>query len=312
LNKETIYKYFNLIFKILIGVFALVFVVLKIKLALSQDGADLSAMKMDYSFVVVALVLMLINWGIESYKWRWLIQKYINVSFFKAFGLVLSGITISIITPNRVGEIPGRVFLLKNTESRKDLIWLTSLGAFSQLMVTILVGALAFYFTSQYFSKYLSNSLFLILLVVVLILILVFVFYQKLPLLFNKIPFFNKIGSENIHLSFVEMIKLLFLSGLRYAVFCLQFWLVLKAFQVELIGKEILLIPICFFIASIIPTMLLSEIGVRSSVAVFVFGMVSDNVIAIVLASLLLWVINIAIPAMFGLFNLKQLTILKN
>ncbi|MCB9360051.1 MAG: flippase-like domain-containing protein [Flavobacteriales bacterium] len=312
MNKETIYKYFNLIFKILIGVFAFAYVVAKIRSALIQNGADLCTIKIEYSFVVMVLVLMLINWGLESYKWKWLIQEHIKISFFKAFGLVLSGITISIITPNRIGEIPGRVFLLNNTEFRKDLIWKTSFGAFSQLAVTILIGTSALYLTSEYFIEYFSNSLVIMLLIGVLILILLFIFFQKIPSLLSKIPFFNKMGSENIHLSFVEIIKLLLLSSLRYGVFCLQFWLVLKAFQIELIGNQILLIPVCFFMASIIPTMLLSEIGVRSSVAVFVFGMISDNVIAIILASLLLWIINIATPAMFGLFNLKQLTILKN
>ena len=312
MNRETIYKYFNLIFKILIGVFAFAFIVLKIKSGLSDNLGYIKSTKINYIYIVLTLFLMFVNWGLEIYKWKYLIRKCVQVSFLNAFRYVLSGITVSLITPNRVGEIPARVFLLEKKEQRKNLIWLTGLGSFSQLMVTILAGTLAFYFTSNYFFEYLSNSLLLMSLTGVFFLILVYVFYQKLPLLFNKIPFFNRIDSENIHLSFTEMIKLLFLSGLRYAVFCLQFWLALKVFQIELIGKEILLVPICFLIASIIPTMLLSEIGVRSSVAVFVFGMVSDNVIAIVLASLLLWIINIAIPALLGLFNIKQLTILKN
>jgi uncharacterized membrane protein len=124
----------------------------------------------------------------------------------------------------------------------------------------------------------------------------------------------KKLSSVNFkQLSFKELFNVTILSGIRYSVFCLQYWLILKAFNIDLIAvKELMLIPVCFLIASIIPTLLLSEIGVRSSVAVFVFGMVTDNIIAIVLASLLLWIINIALPAMLGLFNLKQLTILKD
>lgn len=255
---------------------------------------------------------MLLNWGLESYKWKYIIRNYVQINLFKAFKLILTGVTISLITPNRVGEIPGRVILLNNTESRKDLIWLTSIGAFSQLLITVLIGIVGLYFSNNYIENNYSNFLVLALLGCVLLLIMFFVFFQKMPSFFQKIPFLKRLSSNDFHqLSFVELTNVLVLSGFRYIVFCLQFLLVLKAFQIELIDNEILLIPICFFIVSIIPTMLLSEIGVRTSVAVFVFGMVSDNVIGIVLASLLLWIINIALPAFLGLFNLNQLTILK-
>ena len=62
-------------------------------------------------------------------------------------------------------------------------------------------------------------------------------------------------------------------------------------------------------IASIVPTILLSEIGVRSSVAIFVFGIVSHDTMAVVLSSVTLWAINIALPGLLGVLNLKQLKI---
>jgi len=64
-------------------------------------------------------------------------------------------------------------------------------------------------------------------------------------------------------------------------------------------------------IASFIPTILISEIGVRGSVALFVFGTVSNMDIQIILSSVLLWLINVALPALIGLINLNDLKILK-
>ena len=69
------------------------------------------------------------------------------------------------------------------------------------------------------------------------------------------------------------------------------------------------LIPFCFLITSSIPTIVISEIGVRGSVGLFVFGIISDNNLAILSASVLLWVINVALPALFGLFFINQFKI---
>jgi Lysylphosphatidylglycerol synthase TM region len=294
-------------------VFAFVFIVYKIKSGLAENLNYIKSTKVEYQYLVISLFLMLLNWGVESYKWKYIIRKYVQINFFKAFKFVLTGVTISLITPNRVGEIPARVMLLNGDEKSKDLVWLTTLGAFSQLLITVILGVIGLFFSSHYFENYYFNFLFLVLFGCVLLLSMLFVSFQKMPSIFQKIPILNKLSSKDFkELSFVELANVLILSALRYAVFCLQYWLVLKAFTIHLDEiQEIMLIPVCFLIASIIPTILLSEIGVRTSVAVFVFGMVSDNVIAIILASLLLWIINIALPAFFGLFNLNQLTILK-
>ena len=94
-------------------------------------------------------------------------------------------------------------------------------------------------------------------------------------------------------------------------VFSFQYFLVLKAFNINLNSwNEILLIPLCFLVTSAIPTLLISEIGVRGSVALFIFGVLTNNHYAIVLSSLILWCINVAIPAIFGLLFIKRLKII--
>ncbi|MDB4534356.1 hypothetical protein N9242_05730, partial [Vicingaceae bacterium] len=91
-----------------------------------------------------------------------------------------------------------------------------------------------------------------------------------------------------------------------------QYFLVLRAFGLSLDGvNELLLIPVCFLIASFIPTILISEIGVRGSVALFVFGTFSDLEFQIILASVVVWMINVAVPALLGLLNLKELKLIK-
>jgi uncharacterized membrane protein YbhN (UPF0104 family) len=131
---------------------------------------------------------------------------------------------------------------------------------------------------------------------------------------FNRFEYFKKRQLFSALSTFTrkELFKILALSFLRYLVFFLQFFLVLKAVGVNISNfQEIMLIPLCFMITSCIPTLLISEIGVRGSVALFIFGVVSDMEIEIILASILLWLINVAVPALLGVFNLKEVKILK-
>ena len=56
-----------------------------------------------WNFLGVFL-FMIINWGIEAVKWKLSVRKIQQVSFSRAFKAVLSGVSFSVGTPNRMGE----------------------------------------------------------------------------------------------------------------------------------------------------------------------------------------------------------------
>jgi hypothetical protein len=62
-----------------------------------------------------------------------------------------------------------------------------------------------------------------------------------------------------------------------------------------------------FLSMSVIPTIALTEIGVRGSVAIYFFGFLSENVIGIMTAAFTLWIINLVIPALIGTLFVYQL-----
>ena len=70
-------------------------------------------------FFVWTLVLMFVNWGVESLKWQFLMNKVERISFLKAYEAIFSGISVSIFTPNRMGEWFGRVFIMKKANPWK-------------------------------------------------------------------------------------------------------------------------------------------------------------------------------------------------
>ncbi|MBI3236044.1 MAG: hypothetical protein HYZ42_18750, partial [Bacteroidetes bacterium] len=59
-----------------------------------------------------------------------------------------------------------------------------------------------------------------------------------------------------------------------------------------------------FFIQTAVPTVALFELGIRSAGAIGIFTLYNSNEPMIIIASILLWLINLIIPALVGLIFL--------
>jgi len=52
----------------------------------------------------LVIILAFLNWGLEAKKWQVLIKNLEPLNYFVALKGVLSGVTLSLNTPNRMGE----------------------------------------------------------------------------------------------------------------------------------------------------------------------------------------------------------------
>jgi len=95
--------------------------------------------------LVIVIFLMIINWSIEAFKWKISIQKVQPVSFLKSFKAVLSGVSFSVSTPNRIGEYLGRILYMEEG-NRLRVISLTIVSSMSQLIITLLAGLIGLFF----------------------------------------------------------------------------------------------------------------------------------------------------------------------
>jgi len=100
----------------------------------------------------LVFALMPINWGIESKKWQLLVHHVETFSFSRAFKSVLSGCSVTMLTPNRVGEYGGRILYVKPA-NRIKAISLTLVGSISQLLVTMVMGSVGLLYL-----RYLSHN----------------------------------------------------------------------------------------------------------------------------------------------------------
>lgn len=279
-------------------------------------------------FMVLGILgLMAINWALESLKWKLLIRQSEKISFGKAFQAVLGGLAVSVFTPNRVGEFLGRVFILKNTEPLKGIV-LTIVGSFSQLIVTIVFGTVAYVvFAPVYLSALINDSLWLVngfsVTLVTLSLVLV-VAYFNISVLHRISILIPAKYSEKIKNSIDAiaacpkqlLVKVILLSITRYLVFSTQFYFAIRLTGLNFTALQCMtVIPVIYLTLASIPTVALTELGVRGSVSVFLFGLLAGNSgldasasLAVVSASTLLWLVNIALPSLAGvlvIFRLK-------
>jgi len=282
----------------------------------------------EKSLATIILVMMLLNWGTEAVKWKYLIDRIEQISFLKSFKAILTGITISTFTPNRVGEYFGRAFILKKADPI-DAIILTIVGSMSQLLVTVIAGTTSLLFLlPQFIAQNISLSGVVLPGLVIISILLnagFILLYLNISAIRPLARYFLKQHWRKVYryISILRNIRpgtlamVLLLSCLRYAIFFLQFYLALRLFDVRLsLHEALILLPVIYLALAIVPTVALTELGVRGSIAIYVIStylQIQSNAMgnmdsAILSAATLIWIINLALPAIAGtffVFNLR-------
>src|SRR5690606_15079905 len=114
--------------------------------------------------------------------------------------------------------------------------------------------------------------------------------------------------------NFRELLNTLLLAGLRYAVFCLQFGLLLSAFGIDFsFLKYVSAISSTFLLKSVMPSFsALTDIGMREVSAMHFFSLFGDPELNVLSASLSLWFLNIVVPSALGLIFVARLKLRKD
>ena len=256
--------------------------------------------------VILVFLLMFVNWSLETIKWRLLVNRLDNIDFLRAFQGVLFGVAFSLFTPNRLGEYGGRVLVLRH--NRIAAIVSSLIGSYSQIVVNMIVGGTAFLLYLIFFkhiSAYLSVTIGGFLVLGVVFLLVSYFNIDVVSIIFNRYSIFRKIAP------YVEVVKtyssadlriLLFFSALRYLTYALQFQLLLKFFKTGVeFFDALVLIPSVYFLQAIMPTMAIVDVSLRGEIAFQIIGQQAHGgELKVVAASVLLWLINLIIPAIIG------------
>jgi Lysylphosphatidylglycerol synthase TM region len=259
--------------------------------------------------LVAVIALMFVNWSIEAIKWKVSVKEIQQVSFIKAFKAVLSGVSFSVSTPNRVGEYLGRVMYM-DEGNRLRTISITIVGGISQLIVTLLMGCVGLVVLRSAIEEgHLISPIWMkvILYGVLTVLAVLTLFYFKLSWLIkwvDRLPGSNRFAYlvralEDFNATL--LLKLLSLSLFRFIVFIIQYYLLFRLFSVEITWwQSFWSVSVSFLVLAAIPSFAILELVQRGYVTKTIVGLYSTNIAGIGLATAGIWLINLIIPAIIG------------
>jgi len=253
----------------------------------------------------ILLILTAVNWWIEAVKWRFLVGRILPLSPGRSVRAVLSGITVSFFTPNRIGEYAGRVLHLPKAV-RLEAAVATVVGSMNQLLITVVAGGAALLFVLPDLIRP-GAALVAAMAAVVIGMAGATGAYFNLAVVY-RLTSRSRLGRK-VARHFVvleryrksELARLTVWSSLRYVVFTAQFMLLLALFGVDVAAADaVRQIALSFLFLSVVPTFALTELTVRGSVALLCLEPLSADTAGILAASFSLWFINLVLPAVAG------------
>ncbi len=269
--------------------------------------------------LVAVILLMVVNWSIEAVKWKISVKPIQQVSFLKAFRAVLSGVSFSVSTPNRVGEYLGRV-LYMDEGNRLKTISITIVGSISQLIITLLMGCIGLILlrTAVESNQLLSPIWMKVILYgTIAVLSGLILFYFRLSWIIkwvDKLPGSNRFAYLVRALEDFDaglLFKLVLLSALRFVVFIVQYYLLFHLFAVEISWWNCLWsVSLTFFVLAVIPSFAIADIGLRGEVGIRLIGIFATNQLGILFTTITIWFVNLIVPAIIGsllLLGIKKL-----
>jgi hypothetical protein len=294
----------------------IMFIYMKLEKELSQfHPEDVQIASSRLYLIVASFLLIPLNLSLEALKWQTIAGNIERISFRQSIAGILSGLTLGFITPHAIGDYVGRIWQLKSS-GRLQTIGGILVGRVSQLMATMTFGVLGILISPKTFDPIVNWSLGLGYVIIVGFVGLLFLRSFYITRLLERVG----LKKITIYFRIIERYdwgnrwRIVGLSFMRYVVFCVQFMLILYYFKVS--DSWIILFSGASFIflsKSILPSFnFLSDLGIREASTVFYFGTIAEAAtVPAILASLLLWGMNILLPSIAGIGLIFSLRIFR-
>ncbi len=308
------YKSAIIIFtKIVIAAFLLIYIVNQVNL----HDILVAVSKADILFLGLALFLSLFNVYLQYWKWEVVCKNILGESNKKKILLSLFyGLSAGSFTPARVGEYFGRAILFKDKPFLLVAV-ATLVDKFFFLIVIAFTGALASILFIHYYyhvTIFITAGLFILIFTLSYLII-----YLALNpgiwknTIFEKFYSSGKLAALIKNLSVIKKMdknisyKLMFISLLFYLCVTFQYVLLAAAFSHQLnfvtyIWAGILV----FFAKTIIPPVSIADLGIREGASVFFIKMLGGSASVGFNAAFFLFLINVLLPAVAGMFLLLK------
>lgn len=260
-------------------------------------------------WLFLAIILMPLNWALEITKWRLLMQHSWQATWRTMAKSVLAGISIALITPNRVGEYGGRAILVP--QSQIATVILTSIiGGICQWLAFILCGWPALIYLLSQKEQWSGVWPWIIASIVPIAILILF---------FAAAPVFKFVMTLNVgrrqkwirwlrfkiwslkHIQRSELLGAGLFALLRLFVYTTQYLFLLWFFDISLtFWLGVSGIFSIYLIQAGIPLPPGLDVITKSELAIWIWGSQFANPIGILSATFSLYLLNLIIPALLG------------
>ncbi len=265
-------------------------------------------------YLWLSVSLMFFNTSLEGYKWYLLTRSVESMSYLRAFSSYLAGIAFSIITPNRIGEYPGRILYLGQSNTFR-YINVSILGVMAQLSTVYIFGLAGLIYYNIAFPAVIAKAALAACLVASIIAVVIYWRFESWLPLFERNRFLRKFaiyGKLLNRITLKKQITILGISILRFTIFTAQYLFLLRWMNVNVpLGEGFFLAALFFWIMAVIPSITLTELGIRGHVSIFLFRHFSANTVGMLAATAGVWLLNLIIPSIIGSILILRMRILR-
>jgi hypothetical protein len=314
-------RYLNALVKIGIIVLAAIFIWKRLSENKNLDDFLLIVRHLNLSRVITTLslvaALMFTNWLTESFKWQLQLKNIAPISLWTSIQSVFCGLTVGIITPNRIGDYGTRVFFLRPRQRVYGLVAMAT-GALAQFIVmtgmaTVVICIFLHRFT--HIDPWVIVALGALLSTLFAGLLLLYFNMDVIRLLMNKVKFLSRYEHFFSVLYANEsllLIKIVLLYVLRTVILITQYYLIIHLLIPSLSFFEVvLMVALLISLQAITPTIEILDIGVRGATAVYFFSFITKQDVSILATTSVIWFINLIVPAIIGLCFVHKLKLFK-
>lgn len=254
---------------------------------------------------IAVLLLMPVNWGLEALKWRTLVRQLQPFTLAQAYRSVLMGLASGFFTPNRILDPVGRVLMLEDENKAKGVLY-SLVQTLAQSFAGCVFLAVALMLLPSANILPADVPLSTLNWVAGVFITVITLLYFTMPLWAPKVRYKRSEKIDNVlramaEITYPVLIKVSLTSIARYAVYSLQYFLMLRFMAVDITSfQALILIPINYFLISVTPSVSFSELGIRGAFAMLLLGAVTTNTVGAAMAAVTVWAVNYIIPVITG------------
>ena len=252
-------------------------------------------------YLLLFVVLAVINWVLEIFKWQTVISPVKKISFHEAARQTLGSFTVSLATPNRLGEYGAKVCYYPKQEWKK-VAMLNFVGSSGQMFITLISGVIGLYFLMMNYQISLSTVKITFLIVIAFGALITAYFFRAKKWFIKGLSIIRVVRYID-QLDNKVKFKVLLLSTLRYVCFSYLFIELLWFFGSDISLREgYPLILSMYLFTSLIPTIFIFDVVVKGGVALWLFSLAGVPDIAVISTVMVMWLLNYLGPSLIGSF----------